>query len=205
MAVNPHCKTSLSHTAEQYPDRGILHLCVMEKGQETPTEFLSTDRVVLKELTMGQIDHLVDLDSDPAVMHFITDGEIRPREHHLEAIPKLLKYSKENPGLGLWTAYLKDTGAFIGWYILKHLLETGEVEIGFRLKKKFWGQGYSTEVSKELVKHAFDTVGLKRVIAITRPDNFASQAVIKKVGLKEEGTETFYNIHCLYFGLDRPD
>lgn len=177
----------------------------MEKNQETPVEFLKTDRVELKELTMGQIDHLVDLDSDPDVMHFITDGEIRPREHHLEAVPKLLNYTKENPGLGLWTAYLKDTGEFMGWYILKHLLETGEVEIGFRLKKKFWGQGYSTEVGKAVLKHGFETVGLKRIVAITRPDNFASQAVIKKIGLKEEGTGTFYNIHCLYFGLDQPD
>ncbi len=175
----------------------------MKAERKEPKVFIATDRVILKELTLDQIDHLVDLDSDPAVMHFITDGEIRPREHHLAAIPKLLKYSEENPGLGLWTAYLKETGEFMGWYILKHLLETGEIEIGFRLKRKFWGQGYSTEVGKVLLTHGFETIGLTRVIAITRPDNFASQAVIKKIGLREEGTGTFYNIHCLYFGLDR--
>ena len=93
----------------------------------------------------------------------------------------------------------------MGWYILKHLLETGEVEVGFRLKKKFWNQGYSTEAGKALMQHGFETVGLERIIAIVRPDNLASQAVIKKLGLKEEGTGTYYGIHCLYFGLDRPD
>lgn len=176
------------------------HICRMEAK-----EFLQTDRIILRELTMDHMDQMVDLDSDPAVMHFITDGEIRPREHHLEAIPRLMNYSEKNPGLGLWPAFLKETGEFMGWYILKHLLETGEVEVGFRLKKKFWNQSYSTEAGRALVKHGFETVGLKRIIAIVRPDNLASQAVIKKLGLKEEGTGTYYGIHCLYFGLDRPD
>lgn len=97
----------------------------------------------------------------------------------------------------------KDTNEYIGWYILKHLLDTGEVEVGFRIKKKFWGKGYSTEAGNALVKHGFETVGLKRIIAIVRPDNFASLAVIKKIGLKEEGTGTFHDTFCLYFGLDR--
>ena len=168
-------------------------------------KFLETKRLVLTELTMCHIDDLVDLDSDPTVMHYITDGEPRPREHHLAAVPKLLKYSEENPGLGLWPAYEKETGEFIGWFILKHLAEMGEVEVGFRLKKQFWSFGYSTEAGRALIDHGFKTVGLDRVIAIVRPDNLASQAVIKKIGLKEEGTGTFYNVHCLYFGLDKSD
>ena len=176
---------------------------MMSGNEEQSKGLLQTQRVVLKEMTMDQIDFLVELDSDPAVMHFITDGEPRPREHHDAAIPKLLKYTRENPGLGLWTAYQKESGEFMGWYILKHLLETGEVEIGFRLKKKFWSQGYSTEVGKAVLQHGFITVGLNRIIAITRPDNLASQSVIKKIGLREEGTGTYYGIHCLYFGLDR--
>lgn len=56
-----------------------------------------------------------------------------------------------------------------------------------------------------MVQHGFDTVGLDRIIAIARPDNLASQSVIKKMGLKEEGTGTYYNIHCLYFGLEKPN
>jgi RimJ/RimL family protein N-acetyltransferase len=137
-------------------------------------------------------------------MHFITDGVPRDRKHQEEAVPRVIKYMEENPGLGLWVAYLKEANEFMGWYILKRLPSDGEVEVGFRLKKKFWGKGYSTEAGIRLLKHGFETVGLKRIVAIVRPDNLASQAVIKKIGLKEEGTGTFYGIHCLYFGLDKP-
>jgi len=157
----------------------------------------------LKCIELSDIDRLVELDSDPEVMQYLTDGVPQKRNHYEGAIPKLLEYTKQNPDLGLWMAYLKDTSEFVGWYILKHLLDTGEVEVGFRVKRKFWGKGYSTEVGNALVKHGFETVGLKRVIAIVHPHNLASQAVIKKIGLKEEGTGTFYGIHCLYFGLDR--
>jgi RimJ/RimL family protein N-acetyltransferase len=168
----------------------------------TPT--LETERLLLVPLEMKHIDNLADLDSDSEVLRYITDGVPRDRKHQEEGVPRVMKYMEENSGLGLWVTYLKDTNEFVGWYILKHLPNDGEVEVGFRLKKQFWGKGYSTEAGKALLKHGIETLGLKRIAAIVRPDNFASQAVIKKIGLKEEGTGTFHGIHCLYFGLERP-
>lgn len=167
--------------------------------------FLTTERLTLVDLTIDHIDDLCDLDSDPEVMHYITNGEPRPRSHNEEAVPRVIKYMAENPGLGLWPTYLTETGEFMGWYILKHLLDTGEVEVGFRIKKKFWGMGFSTEAGNALIKHGFETVGLERIVAIVRPDNLPSQSVIKKIGLKEEGKGVYHNIECLYYGLDRKD
>ena len=166
----------------------------------TPT--VETERLLLVPLEMKHIDNLSDLDSDPEVLRYITNGEIRDRKHQEEAVPRVIKYMQENPGLGLWIAYLKESSEFIGWYILKHLPDDGGVEVGFRLKQKFWGNGYSTEAGTALLKHGFETLDLNRIAAIVRPDNLASQAVIKKIGLKEEGTGTFYGIKCLYFGID---
>ncbi|MBL4587074.1 MAG: GNAT family N-acetyltransferase [Flavobacteriales bacterium] len=166
--------------------------------------FMQTKRLTLKNIRVSELYDMLELDSDPEVMRFLTDGIPRTDpKHYIEPIPRLTKYAIENPGLGLWNAYLKDTNVYIGWYILKHLLDTGEVEVGFRIRKKFWGKGYSTEAGNALIKHGFETVGLSRIIAIVQPDNLASQAVIKKIGLKEEGTGTFHNVHCLYFGLSQ--
>ena len=71
----------------------------------TPT--LETDRLSLVPLEMKHIDNLTDLDSDPEVMRFLTDGVPRERKHQEEAVPRVIKYMQENPGLGLWIAYLK--------------------------------------------------------------------------------------------------
>jgi len=169
----------------------------------TPT--LETKRLFLVLLEMKQIDNLADLDSDPEVLRYITDGVPRDRKHQEEGVPRVMKYMEENPGLGLWVTYLKDTNEFMGWYILKHLPNDGEVEVGFRLKRQFWGEGYSTEAGKALLKHGFETLGLKKIAAIVRPDNFASQAVIKKIGLKEKGKGVWYGIDCLYFEIGKYD
>lgn len=168
----------------------------------TPT--LETERLHLVPLEMKHIDNLTDLDSDPEVMRFITDGNPQTKEHYEKRIPELLRYMQENPGLGLWVAHLKANNHFIGWYILKHLPDDGEVEVGFRIKKKFWNKGYSTEAGKTLLKHGFETLGLKKVAAIVRPDNFASQAVIRKIGLREKGRGVWYGIECLYFESEMP-
>ncbi len=193
-------KSSGAMLGRQYREWAILHLCSMNH----PDIFLETERLVLKPLKAEHLEDFVDLDSDPEVMRYLTGGAPQSREHYENRVPELLKYMAENPGLGLWPTYLKTTNEFIGWYILRHMPDNGEVEVGFRIKRKFWGQGYSTEAGKALVEHGFETVGLKRIAAIVDPDNLASQSVIKKIGLKEKGTGVWYGMECLYFELDRP-
>ena len=165
--------------------------------------FIETERLRLRPLKAEDIDLFVDLDSDPEVMRYLTGGAPQSREHYEKRVPELLKYMTENPGLGLWPTYLKATNEFIGWYILKHLPDNGEVEVGFRIKKKFWGNGYSTEAGLALIKHAFETVGLEKIAAIVSPENLASQAVINKIGLKQKGTGVWYGVECLYFEMEK--
>lgn len=164
---------------------------------------LETERLILTPIQLEDMPLLVELDSNPEVMRFITNGKPQTEEHYRKRIPELIAYMDKNPGLGLWIARLKSTNEFIGWYILKHLPNNGEVEVGFRIKEQFWNKGYSTEAGKALLKHGFETLGLEKIAAIVRPDNFASQAVIKKIGLKEKGTGTWYGIKCLYFELEK--
>ena len=56
------------------------------------------------------------------------------------------------PGLGNWRASRRDTGAFIGWFSLKYIPNTVEVEVGYRLLPDAWGQGFATEGASELVR-----------------------------------------------------
>ena len=92
---------------------------------ESVTPTLETERLLLVPLHMQHIDYLADLDSDPEVLRFITNGEIRDRKHQEEAVPRVIKYMQKNPGLGLWVTFLKETNEFISWYILKHLPDNG--------------------------------------------------------------------------------
>ena len=70
--------------------------------------FLETERLVLRQFTQDDVDNLVELDSDPAVMHFITGGRPTPRrEIESEVLPTFLGYYERFAGYGFWAAVEK--------------------------------------------------------------------------------------------------
>jgi RimJ/RimL family protein N-acetyltransferase len=88
---------------------------------------------------------------------------------------------------GVWHATRRDTGAFIGWYCLKYCPPTCDVEVGYRLLREAWGQGFATEGATELVRYGYDDLGLDKIIGVTHPGNRASQRVLMKAGLDDAG------------------
>jgi RimJ/RimL family protein N-acetyltransferase len=146
--------------------------------------FLETDRLILRRFTSADVDHLVDLDGDPAVMRFITGGKPTPRETvRDDLLPRLLGHYE---GYGFWAAVEKDGGEFVGWF---HLLpEEGgapdEPELGYRLRKPFWGNGYAAEGSRALIRKGFTELGARRVFATTMAVNLGSRRVMEKAGLE---------------------
>ncbi len=150
---------------------------------------LETERLRLRHFTTGDVDRLVELDSDPEVMRYITFGAPTPRESYVETyLPRWFEIYARQPGLGYFAAERSDTGEFIGWFHLRDdRLEPQYLELGYRLRRSAWGQGYATEGSLALVRHAFETVGGERLSARTLALNLASQRVMQKCGLKFAG------------------
>jgi RimJ/RimL family protein N-acetyltransferase len=148
--------------------------------------YLETARLVLRELTESDVDLLVELDSDPAVMRFLTGGKpTAPEEIRTHTLPALLAEYERFPGTGRWAALEKSTAEFVGWFALRVNDDVGpeEVELGYRLRQAKWGQGYATEGSRALVAKAFNDLGVRRVWATTMTVNVASRRVMEKAGL----------------------
>ena len=149
--------------------------------------FLETDRLVLRQFTEDDVDNLVDLDSDPEVMHFINGGRPTPR-HEVESdvLPAFLDYYARFAGYGFWAAMEKSTGRFVGWFHFRpaKAAPPNEVELGYRLCKSAWGEGYATEGSRALIHKGFAELGVQRVVASTMVVNVASRRVMEKAGLR---------------------
>ncbi|MFK0175171.1 GNAT family N-acetyltransferase [Streptomyces xanthochromogenes] len=149
--------------------------------------YLETERLALRRFTADDADLLIELDSDPAVMRFLSGGvPTAPqviRERHLPAI--LAGYEKWGGDLGLFAAHAKDDGAFIGWFILRPGREgpRDEVELGYRLRQLAWGRGYATEGSRALLHKAFTALGVRRVWAETMYVNRGSRNVMEKLAM----------------------
>ncbi|TDB74427.1 GNAT family N-acetyltransferase [Micromonospora sp. KC721] len=146
---------------------------------------LETERLRLRRFTADDVDNLVGLDADPEVMRFLTGGVPTPREAvRDEHLPRILARYDHTPGLGRWAAEGRSTGGFLGWFALDPSDDGAEGELGYRLRREAWGRGLATEGSRALLRHAFETVGVRRVWAQTMAVNARSRAVMAKTGLR---------------------
>jgi RimJ/RimL family protein N-acetyltransferase len=160
--------------------------------------FAETDRLTLRRFTQADEDNLFELNSDPAVMRYLTGGRPTPRDVvRTRTIPTFLAYYERFEGFGFWAAQEKATERFVGWFHFRPplpdasppgWLADGQIEIGYRLRRSAWGMGYATEGSRALIDKGFIEFGVQRVVAETTMDNWASRRVLEKSGLTLVGT-----------------
>ena len=149
--------------------------------------YLETERLILRRFTAGDLDDLVALDADPAVMRYINGGRPTPcEEMRDDYLPHWLAYYDRGDAWGFWAAIDRSTGTFLGWFHLRPQREDppDEPELGYRLGRDAWGKGYATEGSRALVRKAFEELGASRVYATTMAVNEASWRVMEKAGLR---------------------
>src|SRR5690348_336002 len=148
---------------------------------------LETERMLLRRFTMDDVDHLVDLDSDPEVMRFLTGGRPTPREViQNDILPAFISSYEPVSGLGVFAAMKKESGEFLGWFSFRSndANNLNEVSLGYRLRRAVWGRGYATEGVRALIREGFTNLDVQRVVATTYQDNLASIHVMEKAGLK---------------------
>jgi RimJ/RimL family protein N-acetyltransferase len=167
--------------------------------------FLETGRLILRRFTSDDVDRLAALDADPEVMRYIADGRTRTRSDVEEGVARVLLNYEKYPGLGVWIAAEKPGLDFAGWFALKYIPGTEEVEVGYRLRKSAWGRGLATEGALALLRYGFGARGLDRIVAVTHPANAASQRVLRKLGLEYRGVGRYYGRELSYFVIEREE
>jgi RimJ/RimL family protein N-acetyltransferase len=164
---------------------------------------LCTERLSLREFTRGDVEDLVALDADPRVMRYIGDGSVGTRALCEAGIERVLARYAEDNGLGIWHASRRIDGSFVGWVSLKPCGDSTDIEVGYRLMHDAWGHGFATELARAMVRRGFDDVGLERIIGVTHPENLASQRVLAKAGMRDEGWGRYYDRDLRLFAIER--
>jgi RimJ/RimL family protein N-acetyltransferase len=109
----------------------------------------------------------------------------------------------ENPAEGRWAVARRSDGVVVGTVILVQLPDgDGELEIGWHLHPDAWGHGYATEAARAVLTRAFRR-GVEEVFAVVRPDNTASIAVCRRLGMEALGrTDRYYDAALELFRVD---
>ncbi len=144
---------------------------------------LETDRLILRELTMNDVDALYEILSDPVSMQHY------PQPFTREKTTGWIAWNLENYktyGFGLWAAVRKETNLFIGdcGITMQNINGSLEPEIGYHINKAHTGKGYATEAARACRNYAFDTLGLSKVYSYMKYTNLASQKVAQKNDMK---------------------
>jgi RimJ/RimL family protein N-acetyltransferase len=161
---------------------------------------LETPRLVLRELTLDDLDFIAEVMAHPEVMQFWPKPYSRA-EAETWIRRYLERYARD--GCGYWLAVNKATGQPIGQagLIVHELDGVMETDIGYIIHRPFWRQGYATEAAAACRDYAFEKMGRDRIIALVRPENVVSQSVAHRIGLKAERETTYHGfVHTVFAG-----
>lgn len=150
-----------------------------------PSSVLQTERLALRPYRLDDIDDLAVILGDEQTMRYYPSPFTR--EQSLEWITRNLERYDED-GFGLWAMVLKKTGEFVGnCGPVKRLVDQREeVELGWHVKKTYWRQGLACEAAAACRDYCFSELGLRRLIALVRPENIPSKGVAEKIGMSVE-------------------
>lgn len=149
---------------------------------------LTTDRLLLRNWRDSDRAPFAALNADPAVMEHFPAPQTREQSDAL--IDRNLPLIEER-GWGLWALEVRETGEFIGFTGLSvpsfdaHFMPA--VEIGWRLVKDAWGNGYASEAARAALEHGFGPAGLDEIVSFTAIPNVPSQRVMQRIGMVQDG------------------
>jgi ribosomal-protein-alanine N-acetyltransferase len=148
---------------------------------------LETERLVLRNWLEADVNCYLLLARDVGYNCFSLPGRflVHTAEEAEEKVRQRIALFNEQR-LGKFPIFLKSTGEFIGTCGLEPFELDGqrEVELGYRLCLKYWGQGYAAEAAAEILKYGFGTLSRKKILAYALPQNRASLKILEKLGFQ---------------------
>ncbi|HEU4948861.1 MAG TPA: GNAT family N-acetyltransferase [Kribbella sp.] len=153
---------------------------------------LKTERLLMRQWTEADREPFAALNADPAVMEHFPAPMTREQS---DALVDRIITGLATRGYGLWALEVVETGRFIGFTGLSDVRFetrfTPAVEVGWRLSKDAWGNGYATEAALAALAHAFGPVGLDEVVSFTATTNKPSQRVMERIGMTHDEADDF--------------
>lgn len=145
-------------------------------------QILETSRLVLREFSAGDADALARVLSDPETMRFY------PAPFDRAGVEEWIARNQQRyaqDGHGLWAMILKSSGELIGdcGLAVQLLDDAKEIEIGYHVRRDFWGQGFATEAARACRDFGFANLSANRLISLIRPENVQSRRVAEKNGM----------------------
>ena len=153
---------------------------------------LVAPRLALREWRDADLEPYAALNADPEVMRYFPNTLDRDES---DASAARVREHFHRHGFGPWAVEIPgvaDFAGFVGLMIPSFEAHfTPCVEIGWRLARAYWGQGYATEAARAVLDYAWGTLALDQLVALTIPANRPSRAVMERIGMTRDPRDDF--------------
>ena len=128
------------------------------------------------------------LNADPENIRFTGDPPFADVAEAERFIRQYDHYQKHD--FGRWSLHLQPQNCYIGFCGLRYQPDTGEVDVGYRIMREYWGKGLATEAAWQSVMMGFEQYGLERITSRAQEANPASIKVAAQAGLCQHRSRT---------------
>ncbi|OCQ99163.1 acetyltransferase [Nostoc sp. MBR 210] len=165
---------------------------------------LKTQRLILRGFCEADLDAYADMCAHPEVMRYIGAGQPLSREESWRNMAMIIGHWQLR-GYGLWAVEESQTGEMIGRIGCWQPEGWPGLEIGWSLRRAYWGLGFATEAATAAMNYAFTQLQRSHIISLIHPQNTASVHVAQKLGEKLQGTTEIFGTEVLVYGLGREE
>jgi RimJ/RimL family protein N-acetyltransferase len=155
---------------------------------------LSGGRLLLRRWRDSDLEPFAAINADPVVMEHFPATLSRTQS---EVLIERIETSFETDGYGLWAVELVGESTLIGFLGLlavdSALPFAPAVELGWRLARSRWGEGYATEAATLAIGFAFDELQLGELVSYTAARNARSRMVMERLGMAHDPAEDFFH------------
>ena len=170
----------------------------------TPDSLPESERLFLRRFVAADAADLFRFESNPELVRYIRPP-VQRLEETVNKVQEAIRYYDRCPGLGMFPAFAKDDGRFVGCFVVRYFAEErkDEVEVGYGLLKEEWGKGLAGEMFRKLTEYGFSVLKQPRLMAVVDPLNAPSRKVLEKAGfrctkdiLHQGRLLKYYEINC---------
>jgi RimJ/RimL family protein N-acetyltransferase len=151
------------------------------------TDVITTDRLILRAWRDADREPFAAMNADPEVMRYFPST--LTREESDRQVDRIVERTASR-GFGFWAVEIPDVTEFAGFIGLSvpgfEAPFMPCVEIGWRLARAYWGQGYATEGARASLRYGFETLGVTEIVAFTAVDNAPSRRVMDRIGMTRD-------------------
>jgi ribosomal-protein-alanine N-acetyltransferase len=151
---------------------------------------METERTFFTVLTVDDLPAMSAMARERDTFRFIKKLRVLDEEEYQAFLWKKLEQIRLKSGFH-WAVWLKKNNKFIGAVNLNPIAGSGRLQVGCQLKRRYWRQGYASELTRRVVEFAIGEAGLTEVYGVFEKDNAASRRLMEKLGftLLEKRTE----------------